>query len=94
MHIPHHTAPNKHTLHRRQMRILQFLHDLHILQFDVEELIDGLEGAAEGDVVFELDSYFGVDEGFEETVLRLLVWLTVQELGEVLRAEGVAGQAG
>ena len=76
------------------MRILQFLHDLHILQFDAEELIDGFEGAAEGDVVFELDGYFGVDEGFEETVLRLLVWLTVQELGEVLRAEGVAGQAG
>ncbi len=48
------------------MRILQLLHHLYIIEFDVEELIDGLECAADGDVVLELDGDFVVDEGFEE----------------------------
>lgn len=69
MHVPHHTAPDEDALHRRQVRVLDLLDDLHILQLDVEELIHALEGAADGDVVFELDGYGCVDEGFEEAEL-------------------------
>ena len=51
-----------------QMRILQLLQHLDIVQLDVQELVDGFEGALDGDVVFELDGDLVVDEGFEETV--------------------------
>jgi len=48
------------------MWILQLINNRDIIKFDVEVLIDALEGAADGDVVFELDGHGGVDEGFEE----------------------------
>jgi len=51
-----------------QMRIPQLLNNTNVVEFDVEELVDGLEGAADGDVVFELDGDGVVDEGFEEAV--------------------------
>ena len=55
-----------------QMRILQLLQHLDIIQLYIQELIDGFEGAFDGDVVFEFDGYFVVDEGFEETVYERL----------------------
>jgi len=48
------------------MWILQLINNRDIIEFDVEVLVDALEGAADGDVVFELDGHGGVDEGFEE----------------------------
>lgn len=50
------------------MRILQLLQHLDIIQLDVQELVDGSEGALDGDVVFKFDGDLVVDEGFEETV--------------------------
>ena len=49
-----------------QMRILHLLQHLDIIQLNIEELVDGFKGAFDGDVVFELDGDFVVDEGFEE----------------------------
>lgn len=40
------------------MRILQLLHHLNIVQLDIQVLIHRFEGAANGDVVFQLDRYF------------------------------------
>ena len=51
------------------MRILQLLHDLNIIELDIKELIDGFKDAFNGDVIFELDGDFVVDEGFEEAVV-------------------------
>lgn len=51
------------------MRIFQFLYNLYIVQFYIEELIDRFEDAFYGDVVLELDGYFVVDEGFEEAMI-------------------------
>ena len=51
------------------MRILQLLDDADVIELDVEVLVDALEGAADGDVVFELDGDFMVDERFEEAVV-------------------------
>lgn len=42
------------------MRILQFLHHLDIVEFDVEVLVYGLEGALDLDVVLEFDGDFVV----------------------------------
>ena len=50
------------------MRILQLIHNLHVFQPNIEELIHGFEAAADSDTIFELDGYFVVDEGFEEAV--------------------------
>lgn len=50
------------------MRKLHLLNDADVVEFDVQELVDGLEGAADGEVVFELDGDGVVDEGFEEAV--------------------------
>jgi hypothetical protein len=52
------------------MRVLDLLDHLHILELDVEELVDGLEGAADGNVILEFDRHFGVDEGLEKAAVR------------------------
>lgn len=51
-----------------QMRVLELLDDLDVVELDVEELVDALERATNGDVVLELDRHFMVDEGLEEAV--------------------------
>ena len=54
------------------MWVLELIHDLHILQLDVEELVHTLKGAADCNVVLELDRDFGVDERLEEAMYRLI----------------------
>ncbi len=51
-----------------QMRVLELLDDGDVVELDVEELVHALEGAAELDVVLELDCDFVVDERLEEAV--------------------------
>lgn len=53
------------------MRILELLHNLDIIQLDVEVLIDALERAADLNVVLELDSDLVVDERLEEAARRV-----------------------
>lgn len=48
------------------MGILDLLDDGDVVKLDVEVLVDALEGAADLDVVFELDSDGCVDERLEE----------------------------
>ena len=50
------------------MRIFDLIHHFNIIELDVQELIDGFEGAADGDVILELDRDLMVDEGFEEAI--------------------------
>lgn len=49
------------------MRVLVEVEDVDVVQLDVEVLVDGFEGAADADVVLELDGDDVVGEGFEET---------------------------
>ena len=49
------------------MWVLQLLHDLYIIEFYIEELIDGFEGALDRYIVLEFNGHFMVDEGLEET---------------------------
>ncbi|CAG8953797.1 hypothetical protein HYFRA_00006689 [Hymenoscyphus fraxineus] len=51
-----------------QMGILQFLHYLYVVEFDVEVLVDGLQHALDLDVVLELDGDFMVYQGLEEAI--------------------------
>jgi len=48
------------------MGVLYLLDDADVLELDVEVLVDALEGAADLDVVLELDGDLMVDEGLEE----------------------------
>lgn len=50
-----------------QMRVLDLLHNADVLELDVEVLVYALEGAADLDVVLELDGDLVVDQGLEET---------------------------
>lgn len=49
------------------MGVLDLLDDADVLELDVEVLVDALEGAADLDVVLELDCDLVVDQGLEET---------------------------
>ena len=48
------------------MWVLQLLHDLYIIEFYIEELIDGFEGALDRNIVLEFNGHFMVDKGLEE----------------------------
>lgn len=52
----------------------QLIHRLGIIQFDVQVLIDALEGAAYLHFVFEFDGDFLLDERFEEAGACLLAF--------------------
>jgi hypothetical protein len=48
------------------MRVFELFEDLNVVEFDVEELVDRFQHTPNRDIVFELDCYFVVDEGFEK----------------------------
>ena len=48
------------------MRVFGFIEYGDVVEFDVEVLVAGLEGAADEEVVFQLDGEGRVGEGFEE----------------------------
>ena len=48
------------------MRPALLIHDAHIIELDIEKLVDAAQGAAQGDVVLQLDSDVVLHEGFEE----------------------------
>lgn len=66
MDVAHHGPADEHVLDGAQVRVLELLDDLDVVQLDVEELVDALEHAPDLDVVLELDRDLVVDEGFEE----------------------------
>ena len=49
-----------------QMRILQLIHDRDVIELDVQVLVDALQGAADQDVVLELDRHLVLDQSLEE----------------------------
>lgn len=51
------------------MGVFQLIHHGDVVQFDVEVLVDALEGAANGDVILELNSDFVVDQRLEEAAM-------------------------
>ena len=53
------------------MRVLVQVEDVDIIELDVQVLVDGFEGAANADVVFELDCHGLVCEGLEEAAGRV-----------------------
>ncbi len=55
MHVAHDAATDKDILHAAQMRVPELVEHGDVVELDVEVLVDGLEGAADGDVVFQLD---------------------------------------
>lgn len=49
------------------MRVLVEIENVDIVELDVEILVDGLQGPADPDVIFELDRDGLVGEGLEKT---------------------------
>lgn len=49
------------------MRVLVEIEHVDIIELDVEVLVDGLQGPADPDVIFQLDRDGLVGKGFEET---------------------------
>ena len=66
MNIPHNRSANEDVLDAAQVWILELIEDYDIVKFDVEILVDGFEGAANGDVVLEFDCHGVVRQGLEE----------------------------
>ena len=58
--------PKEQTLRTHEMGILDFFDHGDVVQFDVQVLIDALESATDGDVVFELHRDLMAHQGFEE----------------------------
>jgi hypothetical protein len=55
MHIAHDTAADEDVLDGRQVRVFELVQYGDIVELDVQVLIDGLEGAVDANVVFQLD---------------------------------------
>jgi hypothetical protein len=80
MDIPHNTPPNKHILHSNlpisngcrsggyKMGILFLFQDSDIVEFDVEELVDGFENAFYCKIILEFHCDFLVYQCLEEGV--------------------------
>lgn len=49
--------PYEDILDAAEMRVFELVQHGDVVELDVEVLVDGLEGAADGDVVLELDGY-------------------------------------
>lgn len=68
-----------------QVRVTEFFENRNIDEFDVQILIHGLKRPTDGNVVFELNSYFMVDERLEEALAtrvlaqECLLYLGVQK---------------
>ena len=69
MHVPHHAAADEDVADGAEVRVPDLVEDADIVELDVEVLVDGLEGAADGDVVLELDGDGLVHERLEEAVV-------------------------
>jgi hypothetical protein len=57
MHIPDHAPPDENILHAAQVRVFQLVQHGDVVELDVQVLVDGFKGAADGNVVFKLDGY-------------------------------------
>jgi hypothetical protein len=57
VHVPDHASADENVLDAAQVRVLELVQHGDVVELDVEVLVDGFEGPADGDVVFELDGY-------------------------------------
>lgn len=64
------------------MGVFQLFDDRDVVELYVEELIDALEGAANRNVVLELDRDFMVHEGLKEAVMRYIFASVSNDLGK------------
>ena len=54
------------------MGVLEFLHDLDIVELDIKVLVNTLQDTTELDIVLEFDRDLVVDEGLKKAVLCLV----------------------
>ena len=66
--LPDDGSPDKAVLDREHVRVLLRIGDRDVGELDVEVLVDRVEGAADGEVVLQLDHDVLADQGLEERV--------------------------
>ena len=66
--LPDNGPPNEAVLDREHVRVLLGIGDGDVGQLDVEVLVDRVQGAADGEVVLQLDHDVLSDKGLEERV--------------------------
>ena len=49
------------------MRVFELFYNRNIVKFDIEKLVNGLEGSSYRDIVLELNRDLMIYEGFEKT---------------------------
>ena len=52
------------------MWVFQLLNDANVIELDIQELVDALEGPADRDIVLQLHGYFVIHKRFEEAVRK------------------------
>ena len=66
LNIPYHTPPNETILKTRQLWVFIWLDYLYVDEFDVEILIDAVEGPRQDDIILEFDGNLLAHQRFEE----------------------------
>ena len=66
--LPDDGSPDEAVLDREHVRVLLRVGDRDVGELDVEVLVDRVEGAADGEVVLQLDHDVLADQGLEERV--------------------------
>lgn len=66
MDVSHDAASDEDVFDAAQVRVLELVEHDDVVEFDVQILVDGFEGAADGDVVLELHGHSLLGQGFEE----------------------------
>lgn len=75
MDIAYDRAADKDVLHRAQVWVFQLVQHHHVVEFDVQVLVDRFQRAPDTDVVLELDCHGLLGECFEEAVEMWDAWL-------------------
>lgn len=66
MDVADHAATDEDVLDSAQVRIFEVVLHRNVLEFNIQVLVNGLEGTGDFDVIFEFDRNLLVDEGLEE----------------------------
>lgn len=66
MYVSHNRTSDEDILDAAEVGVFELVEHGDVVELDVEVLVDGFQGAADGDVVLELDGYGMVCEGLKE----------------------------
>jgi len=66
LNVSYDTSPNKAILESHQLRVLVRIHNLDIHEFNIQVLIDTVQGPRKDNIILEFDGNLFPDKGFEK----------------------------